>query len=250
MIKKLVPISVAVVVVLTALLAGSPAAAQDMTLNGVIFVESICRYDDGEWYPYNGIAIVPGTTGTYTFTYVSHGWDGGIISYLTQAPYDRTINADTQVYLGTLSTGTLTVDLVGGVQYILSTDNDQSFPSQDECESRTTTIEGPYTYIMTFVAPGEIAGVAGCDLSISLPANAAVGTFSDWADLYWMPGEKLYPGLAMEPGQSVWVLGQDETGMYKKVILSCQYLWVEAGVIGPNYDDVWNGAPLPTDVVE
>ena len=91
--------------------------------------------------------------------------------------------------------------------------------------------------------------VAGCDVYVNRPADSVVGTFVDWADLYWMPGEKLYPPLTMQPGQSVWVLGQDEYGMYKKIQLSCQFLWVEADVIGPNYDSVWQGAPLPTSIV-
>ena len=76
-----------------------------------------------------------------------------------------------------------------------------------------------------------------------------MGALTDWADLYWMPGEKLYPPLDLEHGPSVWVLGLDESGMQKKILLGCQFLWVETGVIGPNHDAVWNGAPLPTDVV-
>ncbi len=146
----------------------------------------------------------------------------------------------------------LTANLTAGITYYVSVDNDQgggepeltlSFENQDSCQSREGTDSG--TYVITVTPPGALL-----DCNIYLPPDAAVGTFTNWADFYWMPGEKLYPPLSMEPGQSLWVVGQDETGMYKKVVLSCQYLWVESAVIGPNYDETWNGTPLPTTVVE
>lgn len=94
------------------------------------------------------------------------------------------------------------------------------------------------------------APVPGCDLAMAMPANSVVGTFVADARLHWSPGAAIEPALTLEAGKSVWVLGLDASGMYYKIILACDYLWVPVGTIGPNYDAVWNGTPLPTTVVE
>jgi hypothetical protein len=49
---------------------------------------------------------------------------------------------------------------------------------------------------------------------------------------------------------NVRAIGVDDSGMYTKVVFACGYYWVPTSVIGPNYDSPWNGAPLPTGVVE
>ena len=136
--------------------------------------------------------------------------------------------------------------------YYLVVANEQVFDTYPECLARTSTDSGSFLITSDLPAADSAAPrpEGGCDLYIQRPDNSVVGTFNDWADLYWMPGEKLYPTLMMGPGQSVWVLGQDESGLYKKIQLGCQFLWVEAGVIGPTYDGVWNGTSLPTDIVD
>ena len=50
--------------------------------------------------------------------------------------------------------------------------------------------------------------------------------------------------------QSLWVVGINAEGTFYKVLLSGQPYWVPVGNIGPTYDDMWNGTPLPTTVVE
>lgn len=241
MIKKSVFFVILSLLAVIVLPVAAPALAQDMTLSGTINDASGCRVDGGDWYVYDEVSFTPTVTGKYTISYVSHTWSGDYYPFIFQAPYDPTVDPDAQNYLGQ-AYPTLTLELIAGVTYVLAIDNDQEFDTQGGCLDRGRTDSGTYTFTVTLSA--------SCPESISLPPDAAVGTFTAWADLYWMPGEKVNPPLSMAPGQSLWVIGQDETGMYKKVVLSCQYLWVESAVIGPNYDETWHGTPLPTTVVD
>lgn len=91
---------------------------------------------------------------------------------------------------------------------------------------------------------------AGCDQFVDLPADAASGRFVKNAAVYWAPGEIVSPPVVVEIGKTYMVAGQDATGMYRKVLISCEWVWVEADAVSPNYDAVWNGMPLPTTVVD
>ena len=66
----------------------------------------------------------------------------------------------------------------------------------------------------------------------------------------WAPMDGASTGIVLEPGMTLWVLGQDESGEYYEVALSGVILWVKVGDMGPNYDDTWGGRPLPTVVNE
>jgi hypothetical protein len=91
---------------------------------------------------------------------------------------------------------------------------------------------------------------AGCDVLMKIPSTAVVGAFVANAPLYFEPGEFVQPYMEIAAGSTAWVLGTDKSGQYHKIIWVCDLVWVPAGTMGPNYDAVWNGAPLPTDVVE
>ena len=90
----------------------------------------------------------------------------------------------------------------------------------------------------------------GCAVLMKIPSTAVVGAFVANAPLYWEPGEFVQPYMEIAAGSTAWVLGVDESGKYHKIIWVCDLVWVPVGTMGPNYDAVWNGAPLPTDVVE
>jgi hypothetical protein len=94
----------------------------------------------------------------------------------------------------------------------------------------------------------SLAGIPGCMLPI--PSTAVGGSFVQNAETYWKPGETVSPSVVIDAGNTAHVLGVDATGAYYKIIWGCQYLWVPVETMGPNFDDVWNGAPLPTEVVE
>ncbi len=89
-----------------------------------------------------------------------------------------------------------------------------------------------------------------CGVLPNIPEQAVSGTFVQDAELYWEPGMLIEPYTVVEAGKTYLVAGQDESGMYRKVLIACTWVWVRAETIGPNYDEVWNGMPLPTTVVE
>lgn len=98
-----------------------------------------------------------------------------------------------------------------------------------------------------FSAPG--LGGPGPDM-VTLPETAAVGTFVASTPAYWAPDPDASTGVMFEAGKTIWVLGVDESGDYYKVVLSGIYLWVPVESLGPNYDEVWNGAPLPAEIMQ
>jgi hypothetical protein len=94
------------------------------------------------------------------------------------------------------------------------------------------------------------APVAGCDAFVALPSTAVVGQFVANAEVYWAPNQLTNPVVTIVAGKNYWVDGLDESGVYRKVLLGCQWLWVKAGTVGPNPESPWNGTPLPAHKVE
>ncbi len=95
-----------------------------------------------------------------------------------------------------------------------------------------------------------LAVLPGCDVLLPIPATAVGGAFVADAPVYWKPGELTSPLVTIPAGNTAWVLGQDASGQYYKIIWVCDLVWVPKATMGPNYDAVWNGAPLPTGVVQ
>lgn len=93
-------------------------------------------------------------------------------------------------------------------------------------------------------------GVPGCDALIAIPPTAVVGAFVADAQVYWKPDALTNPVITISAGKTAWVLGQDASGMYNKIIWSCSLVWVPKNTMGPNPDAVWMGKPLPADVVK
>ena len=102
---------------------------------------------------------------------------------------------------------------------------------------------------MKWTASCSNVPLAGCDALMNIPRTAVVGAFVAGAPLYWEPGQLVQPYTEIAAGSTAWVLGVDESGEYYKIIWGCDLVWVPAGTMGPNYDAVWNGRPLPTGVV-
>jgi len=103
-------------------------------------------------------------------------------------------------------------------------------------------------------ATGNCAGLPtysgpGPDM-VDIPAHAVVGTFVANAPLLFSPDANAATDNMMTIGQTLWVLGVDGSGQYYQVLLSGGEYWVPVGSMGPNFDDVWNGTPLPTVVVD
>lgn len=92
----------------------------------------------------------------------------------------------------------------------------------------------------------KILGLPGCDVSIPIPSQAVVGEFVTDTPLYWKPGELTNPLVTIPAGKTAWVFGTDASGEYYEVLWVCDIVYVPRGAMGPNFDEVWNGRPLPT----
>jgi len=109
-------------------------------------------------------------------------------------------------------------------------------------------------YILTiegdFVLPeGEEPALQTCR-PVDLPPGSVVGTFLTDTVAHWAPGKQTEPPVVLAAGKTAWVVGMDESGAYYKIAYLCNYLWVPVESMGPNYDAVWNGTPLPTGAVK
>ncbi len=90
-----------------------------------------------------------------------------------------------------------------------------------------------------------------CDSLMPMTPEAVVGRFVRETPLYFAPGQKVEPTLTMPAGKTAWVLGVDPSGAYYQIVWSCDTLWVPVESMGPNVGDpLWQGAPLPTTVVQ
>ncbi|MBI1258753.1 MAG: hypothetical protein GC204_14890 [Chloroflexi bacterium] len=83
---------------------------------------------------------------------------------------------------------------------------------------------------------------------LTLPEGSVVGDMPFQTQAYYEPG-KVSPGVFISPG-TYWVIGEDESGQYYKIVLSCQFLWVPVQNMQPSYQPPWSGQPLPTRVVK
>jgi len=79
-------------------------------------------------------------------------------------------------------------------------------------------------------------------------STSVVGNLPLRTQAYYEPGN-ISPDVFVSPGD-YWVLGVDESGAFYKIILACQYLWVPVETMQPNYDEVWQGRPLPTTLAD
>lgn len=108
-----------------------------------------------------------------------------------------------------------------------------------------STCYGPYGQCPQ---TAKAATTPGCDVLVDIPATAVGGAFVSDAQIYWEPGE--VTEHTFKAGDTVRVIGKDASGMYYQVLYVCDFLWVKADTLGPNYDPPWYGAPLPTAVVD
>lgn len=84
----------------------------------------------------------------------------------------------------------------------------------------------------------------GGGVNVNYPEGIVQGRFTTDALLYWEPGKLLDPELTIVAGKHVYAGGLDASGLYRQVLIVCDWLWVPVGTIGPNFDYPWNGTPL------
>lgn len=118
-----------------------------------------------------------------------------------------------------------------------------------------TFTQAGLSYSVTISGPGKICvggsckDPGGCDLATGIPAGAVSGEFVDYATVYSTPGNPIYPPLTIAPGRTYLVVGQDASGQYRKILLSCSWVWVESDTVIPDGQSPWNGMPFPTTIV-
>ena len=94
-----------------------------------------------------------------------------------------------------------------------------------------------------------VGGLPGPD-QVPIPEGSVVGAFVATTPIYFAPeADAVVPSIVMEAGKTAWVYGVDASGQYYRVMLAGKLFWVPVSTMGPNYDAVWNGTPLPTTVV-
>ena len=119
-----------------------------------------------------------------------------------------------------------------------------------------TPVAGAYTFRVDGFgsATGDysliISDTTGCVALMPLSTTAVVGAFLSDATLYAVPGVAIFPTLTIEAGKTAWVTGVDTSGQYYQIMWACSFIWVDRGTMGPNYDDVWQGRPLPTNIID
>ncbi len=84
-----------------------------------------------------------------------------------------------------------------------------------------------------------------------IPDTAVSGAFVTTTAIYAQPTQDAgIPDVVMDAGKTVYVYGLDTSEQFYKVMLSGKFFWVPVDTIGPNFDEVWQGHPLPTVIVE
>ncbi|PJF43426.1 MAG: hypothetical protein CUN50_00445 [Candidatus Thermofonsia Clade 1 bacterium] len=83
--------------------------------------------------------------------------------------------------------------------------------------------------------------------------GAGQGLLTRPTPLYWAPRPDAASTVVLDTqpdAKTYWVLGVDATRRFYKIIIACNTYWVPVDVLVPNPDNVWRGAPLPTNVVD
>jgi hypothetical protein len=189
------------------------APSSGYTLNWTVATSAGFNYDSGQHVPG---AVSPGSG---TVTGVSWNYTGWWPAAATPYTIVHTVNFWVNGVLASQSIATFT------------------------CES----VEGPLTLVSLDNQANPLA-VPGCN--IALPSTAVMGALVADAQAYWAPGKLTSPLYTLPAGKTAYVIGLDESGDYYKILWVCQYLWVQKDTMGPDFDDVWQGHALPTDIVE
>jgi len=93
---------------------------------------------------------------------------------------------------------------------------------------------------------------AGSATGACLPLTdvAVVGSMPLDTQAFYAPGQgQEAAGVVINAG-TYWVLGQDESHKFYKILLACQYLWVPTNSMQPSFQSPWQGQALPTEVTD
>ena len=106
------------------------------------------------------------------------------------------------------------------------------------------------TYVMSASGSGAISPNTGPGPDmIPIPDYAVVGALLRSTPVYYAPDPAAVGTVELEVPMTLWVFGLDQSGQFYLTMLAGRKFWLPVEVLGPNYDDVWHGRPLPTTVV-
>jgi hypothetical protein len=109
---------------------------------------------------------------------------------------------------------------------------------------------GPQGECHKYIDPAKNGSISVPACGISIPSGSVVSQFTADTLLYWAPNPGATTEALVNAGQTAWTVGVSADGAYRKIVWSCQYLWVPIDTMGLNYDAVWNGTPLPMGTVQ
>ncbi|MEP7293795.1 MAG: hypothetical protein ABI835_18550, partial [Chloroflexota bacterium] len=79
--------------------------------------------------------------------------------------------------------------------------------------------------------------------------GSVVGEAPLGAQVFYQPNsDSMSSGVILNAGTYI-VVGQDASESYYKVMLACQFVWVQKSTMQPSFEAPQNGAALPTTVV-
>jgi hypothetical protein len=79
--------------------------------------------------------------------------------------------------------------------------------------------------------------------------GAVVGSVVTSTPAYFAPNAESATTTIIAAGKTLYVFGLDSSQQFYRVELGGAFFWLPVSTMGPNYDTVWNGTPLPTSVV-
>ncbi len=104
------------------------------------------------------------------------------------------------------------------------------------------------TYSYSFTYDGAGSAAAGPECTLPVPEGSVVGDVPFNAQVYYAPGSAS-PGVLLNPGTYI-VIGQDASETYYQLVLACQYVWVLKSNVQPSFLPPQNGAALPIRIVD
>ena len=208
--------------------------AAALTVPGITFVSN-----SGDWQTYSGYAPLPYVYG------MTLGSFGGVLTMQFASP-QATVQFGYELFHDFTITGYRDGTVVANV----------TAPTADFGVGAFASLQnagGFDSIVITAIDDVVIDNLttAGFDAACPIPPldDAVVGKFVSAAALYWEPYKQTEPPAIIGVGESAWVYGLDETEAFYEIAWSCQVLWVPKDTMGPNYDEVWQGHPLPTTIV-
>jgi hypothetical protein len=205
--------------------------------------------EPGDFIP-DAVVIVTDQDGTYlgedTFKPAGAGQYSGTVNYVTSAQGPVTFD----LYIAIVFPDDIVIPPGFPPNGEPVSDEQEGDSPLDDIIFTDGGILIPFDQAVSEVNCGAVAA-PGCDAQIPLD-GAVSGAFTQTTTAYWEPSADAMtsPPVTIEAGKTYYVFGQDASERYYKVLLNCTFLWVPKDTVGPNYDAVWNGTPLPTTIVE